>query len=87
ELMVGHPTLSDQERSQMLMVMQRLTGHMELSLPLALAENHPDLMMQLAPLIKGGMMTRNGDRLAMSAQLKDLSVNVNGTVIPLPPLF
>ncbi|WP_297793145.1 DUF945 family protein [uncultured Marinobacter sp.] len=87
ELMVGHPTLSDQERSQMLMVMQRLTGHMELSLPLALAENHPDLMMQLAPLIKEGMMTRNGDRLSMSAQLKDLSVNVNGTVIPLPPLF
>ncbi len=87
ELMVEHPTLSDQERSQMLMVMQRLTGHMELSLPLALAENHPDLMMQLAPLIKEGMMTRNGDRLAMSAQLKDLSVNVNGTVIPLPPLF
>ncbi|MCG2580204.1 MAG: YdgA family protein [Marinobacter sp.] len=87
ELMIEHPTLSDEERSQMLMVMQRLTGHMKLSLPLALAENHPDLMMQLAPLIKEGMMTRNGDRLAMSAQLKDLAVDVNGTVIPLPPLF
>ncbi|WP_228257350.1 DUF945 family protein [Marinobacter sp. NP-4(2019)] len=87
ELMVEHPTLSDQERSQMLMVMQRLTGHMKLSLPLALAENHPELMMQLAPLIKEGMMTRSGDHLTMSAQLKDLSVDVNGTVIPLPPLF
>ncbi|MFL1468076.1 DUF945 family protein [Marinobacter sp. HN1S83] len=87
ELMVRHPTLSDQERSQMLMVMQRLTGQMQLSLPVALAENHPELMMQLAPLIKEGMMTRNGDRLAMSAELKDLALNVNGTAIPLPPLF
>ena len=71
----------------MLMVMQRLTGEVEFSLPVALADNHPALMMQLAPLIKEGMMTREGDRLSLQAQLKDLALDVNGVVIPLPPLL
>ena len=43
--------------------------------------------MQLAPLIKQGMMTQQGDRLAMEAQLKDLALDVNGVMIPLPPLL
>lgn len=87
KVMVGHPSLSDDERSQMLMIMQRLTGQLEVSLPVALSENHPALQMQLAPLIKQGMMTQQGDRLAMEAQLKDLALDVNGVMIPLPPLL
>lgn len=71
----------------MLMVMQRLTGQVAVSLPAALADKYPALMMQLAPLIKEGMMEQQGDRLSMEAELKDLALNVNGVVIPLPPLL
>ncbi|MGB1951629.1 MAG: DUF945 family protein [Marinobacter sp.] len=87
EVMIGHPRLSDQERAEMLMVMQRLTGQVAVSLPAVLADKYPALMMQLAPLIKEGMMVQQGGRLSMEAELKDLALNVNGVVIPLPPLL
>ncbi|MEX2476260.1 DUF945 family protein [Marinobacter sp.] len=87
QVMIGHPALSDEERAKMLMVMQRLTGEMDVSLPVALAEDHPALMMQIAPLIKQGMMTEEGDRFRLSAELKDLALDVNGVILPLPPLL
>jgi uncharacterized protein YdgA (DUF945 family) len=86
-LEISHPELSDAERDQMLMVMQRLTGTLNLSLPLALAENYPVLRMQLAPLIKEGLLVRDGERLVMDGRLQDLVLNVNGVEIPLPPLL
>lgn len=86
-MMIGHPPLSDEEQSEMLMVMQRLTGQLEVSLPVVLADKYPALMLQLAPLIKEGMMVQQGDRLSMEAQLRDLALDVNGVIIPLPPLL
>ena len=87
DLVITHPELSADEKSGMLMVMQRLTGEMNLSLPVALAENYPDLRMQVAPLIKQGLLVQEGDRLKMKANMKDLQVDVNGVVMPLPPVF
>ncbi|MGM0768650.1 MAG: DUF945 family protein [Pseudomonadota bacterium] len=87
QAMLGHPALSKAERAQMLMVMQRLTGQLELSLPVALVDSYPALRMQLAPLIKQGMVVEQGDRLSLDAQLKDLALDVNGVIIPLPPLL
>ena len=86
-LEISHPELSGAERDQMLMVMQRLTGELNLSLPLALAENHPALQMQVAPLIKEGLLVRDGEQLVMDGRLQDLVLNVNGVEIPLPPLL
>ncbi len=87
DLVITHPELSADEKAEMLMVMQRLTGEMNLSLPVALAENYPDVRIQVAPLIKQGLLVQEGDELKMKANMKDLQVDVNGTVMPLPPVF
>ncbi|MCL7943148.1 DUF945 family protein [Marinobacter sp. ATCH36] len=87
EIMVQHPSLSDEEKDQMMMVMQRLTGNLDLSMPLALVEQYPELGMQVAPLIKQGMVVQEGDRLRVQGTLEDLALDINGNLIPLPPLF
>ena len=43
--------------------------------------------MQVAPLIKEGLLVRDGERLVMDGRLQDLVLNVNGVEIPLPPLL
>jgi len=86
-LMITHPELSADQKAEMLMVMQQLTGEMNLSVPLVLAENYPAVRMQLAPLIKQGFLVPEGDRLVLAARLNDMVVDVNGQEIPLPPLF
>ncbi|ARM82695.1 DUF945 family protein [Marinobacter salarius] len=87
EIMVQHPSLSDDEKDQMMMVMQQLTGNLDVSMPLALVEQHPELGMQVAPLIKQGMVVQEGDRLRIQGTLEDLALDINGNVIPLPPIF
>lgn len=84
---IRHPELTPEEKADMLMVMQRLNGDMNLSLPLALVERYPDLQLQLAPLIKQGLLVREGERLVMQARMEDLVLDVNGVEIPLPPLL
>ncbi len=87
EIMVQHPSLSDDEKDQMMMVMQRLTGNLDLSMPLALVEQYPELGMQVAPLIKQGLVVQEGDRVRVQGKLEDLALDINGNLIPLPPLF
>jgi len=84
---ISHPTLTADQKAEMLMVMQRLTGEMNLSLPLALAESHPELQLQLAPMIKQGLLVQDGERLVLNASMEDLLLDVNGVEIPLPPLL
>lgn len=84
---VRHPELDAEQASSMLLVMQGLTGDLNLTLPLALAERHPAVMMQLAPLIKQGLLVQEGDRLVMKGEMEDLLLTVNGIEIPLPPLL
>lgn len=87
KVMISHPELPEDQKAEMLMVMQQLTGEMNLSVPSVLAEDYPAVRMQLAPLIKQGLLVPEGDRLVLSARLNDMVVNVNGQEIPLPPLF
>lgn len=87
ELMVSHPELSDEEASRSMMVMQGLTGNFDISMPTALVDQNPGLAMQVAPLIKQGMVVQNGDRLSMVGTLEDMALDINGNVLPLPPLF
>ena len=87
DLELAHPRLSDTERQQMLMVMQRLTGSLSFSLPVALAEQYPEIRMQVAPLVKQGFFVQEGDRLVMRGQLQDMVLNINDVALPLPPLM
>lgn len=87
QMAIRHPELDAEQASSMLLVMQGLTGDLNLTLPLALAEQHPAVMLQLAPLIKQGLLVQEGDRLVMKGQMEDLLLTVNGIEIPLPPLL
>ncbi|QBM18929.1 hypothetical protein MARI_30720 [Marinobacter sp. JH2] len=84
---ISHPELSEDERTNMLMVMQRLKGSVNLTMPLALAEKDPAVRMQLSPLVKKGLFVRDGDELVMNGQMEDLVLDINGVQIPLPPLL
>ncbi|WP_417515673.1 DUF945 family protein [Marinobacter sp.] len=86
-LVISHPELTADQKAEMLMVMQQLTGEMNLSVPSVLAEDYPAVRMQLAPLVKQGLLVTEGDRLVLAARLNDMVINVNGQEIPLPPLF
>jgi uncharacterized protein YdgA (DUF945 family) len=87
ELMIRHPELSEQEKSRAMMVMQGLTGNFDISMPAVLVDDNPALAMQVAPLIKQGMVIQDGDRLRMAGTLEDMALTINGNVLPLPPLF
>ncbi|MBE0486968.1 DUF945 family protein [Marinobacter sp.] len=84
---ISHPALSDSERANMLMVMQQLTGSLDFSMPLALAENYPDVRMQVAPLIKQGLLVERGGQLALTGRMENLTLDINGIEFPLPPLL
>lgn len=87
DLVIRHPELTPEQKAGMLLVMQQLEGSLNIRIPAALAENYPAVRMQVAPLIKQGLLVQDGEELAMKASLKDLTVDVNGHEIPLPPLF
>ena len=84
---ISHPELVGAERDAMLMVMQGLTGDLDFSMPVALAENYSAVGMQVAPLIKQGLLVQEGDRLVMEGRMEDLMLDINGLQIPLPPLL
>jgi len=56
-------------------------------MPAVLVDDNPVLAMQVAPLIKQGMVIQDGDRLRMAGTLEDMALTINGNVLPLPPLF
>ena len=87
ELMISHPQLSDDEKSQSMMVMQGLTGNFDISMPTVLVDENPALALQVAPLIKQGMVVQDGDKLRLSGKLEDMALKINGNTLPLPPLF
>lgn len=84
---ITHPELTEDKKAEMLMVMQQLTGEMNMSVPMVLVEDYPLVRMQLAPLVKQGLLVPEGDRLVLAAKLNDMVVDVNGQEIPLPPLL
>ncbi|WP_179959326.1 DUF945 family protein [Marinobacter changyiensis] len=86
-LMLRHPELSDDDRAAMTLVMQRLTGELSIAIPVALAEAKPGLMTELRPLIEQGFLVRDNDTFRLEAELKDLDVDLNGQIIPLPPMI
>jgi len=84
---VSHPELSEAEHANMLMVMQRLTGSLDFTMPLALVNKYPAVQMQVAPLVKQGLLVESGGQLVMKGQMQDLVLDLNGVEFPVPPLF
>ena len=84
---ISHPELAGAEKDAMLMVMQGLTGELDFSMPMALVEDYAAVRMQVAPLIKQGLLVQEGDRLVMDGRMEDLVLDINGLQIPLPPLL
>ncbi len=87
QLMFHHPELPADQADQLGLVMQRLTGDLDLQLPAALVASQPALMAELEPLVAQGLVVREGDVYRIEARLRDLEVDVNGQVIPLPPMI
>jgi hypothetical protein len=87
ELMIRHPELSEQEKSRAMMVMQGLTGNFDISMPSVLVDDNQTLALQIAPLIKEGIVVQEGDRLRMVGTLEDMALTINGNVLPLPPIL
>ncbi|WP_166257145.1 DUF945 family protein [Marinobacter salicampi] len=87
ELMLRHPELSQQEAEDMALVMERLTGNLDLRLPAELVSSQPALLNQMAPLIEQGLITPDGEDYVLDAELENLQLDVNGTLIPLPPMI
>lgn len=84
---ISHPELSGTEKDAMLMVMQGLTGELDFSMPMALAEDYAAVRMQVAPLIKQGLLVQEGERLVMGGRMAELVLDINDLQIPLPPLL
>lgn len=86
-LEIRHPRLSDDERQQMLMVMQQLSGDLEFSLPAELMERYPRLRAQLQPMLDQGLLVLDGDRYRLEAHFEELEAEINGEMMPLPPMI
>ncbi|MEX0604615.1 MAG: DUF945 family protein [Marinobacter sp.] len=86
-LVLRHPELSEDERAALSLVMQRLTGELSITIPVALAEAQPVLMTELLPLIEQGLLVRDDETFKLEADLKDLELDVNSQIIPLPPMI
>lgn len=87
ELMLRHPKLSEEKAEEIALVMERLTGNLDLRLPAELVRSQPALLNEMAPLIEQGLITRNGGDYVLDAELENLQLDVNGTLIPLPPMI
>lgn len=86
-IMLQHPTLPVAKRDELMLIMQRLTGSANLTVPAGLVASNAPLMNRLRLLLKQGLVTRKGDSFLFSATLKDLALTINGKEIPLPPLI
>lgn len=86
-LMVSHPKLNEDQKSQTFMVLENLTGDLELSVPAVLVQQNPMLSQQVGPLVQQGMIVQDGDLLRVQGRLEGMVFNINGNEIPLPPMF
>lgn len=85
--MFSHPQLEASDVTPQTLIMEQLTGDVNLRLPAALIEAQPSLEAQLAPLLQQGFLVQDGDDVTLDARLEDMAVTINETTIPLPPVM
>ncbi|WP_158222360.1 DUF945 family protein [Tamilnaduibacter salinus] len=86
-LSLSHPEVAPNKRDSMPLIMQQLTGKLDLSLPVALVKQVPRLERDAESLTRQGFLKRDGETYSVDASLKDMQVNLNGETIPVPPLI
>lgn len=86
-LSVSHPQLDASAQASMGLVMEQLSGQFQVRIPVALAERYPEVAEQVAPLLMQGLLVQDEDVFRLDASLENLQINLNGQVIPLPPMI
>ncbi|SFR81715.1 Uncharacterized conserved protein YdgA, DUF945 family [Marinobacter daqiaonensis] len=84
---ISHPPVAADDQAEMAMVMAGLEGEVRLRIPRALAENNPEIAEELAPMIMQGALVEEGDHYVMKATLKDMEIDLNGQVMPIPAMM
>lgn len=84
---LSHPEVPEDERDAMALVMQQMTGELELTVPVALIEKEPSLIRQVQGLVQQGLIVQDGDRYKIKASLSDMMLDINGNQMSVPPLI
>lgn len=84
---LSHPTVPEDERAQMPLIVQQLTGELELSVPVALFEGRPGLTQDLEGLVQQGLLVREGAVYRVDAKLANMMLTINKQEFPVPPLI
>ncbi|MGP4845172.1 DUF945 family protein [Marinobacter sp. 1Y8] len=84
---LSHPEVPEDERDAMPLVMQQMTGELELTVPVALIEKEPSLIRQVQGLVQQGLIVQDGDRYKIKASLNDMMLDINGNQMSVPPLI
>ncbi|WP_111496935.1 DUF945 family protein [Marinobacter bohaiensis] len=84
---LSHPAVPADQRADMPLIVQQLTGELDLSAPVALFQSEPEMAANLENLVQQGILTRDGDRYRIEAEVADMAVNLNGREMPIPPLL
>lgn len=84
---LSHPAIPEDERAQMPLVVQQLSGELALSMPVALFESRPGLAQDLEGLVQQGVLVRDGDAYRIDAELDDMMLKLNEQEFPVPPLI
>jgi uncharacterized protein YdgA (DUF945 family) len=87
DAMFSHPELEASAVNGQTLIMEQLTGEANLRIPTSLVEVQPTLQQQVAPLLQQGLLVEDGDDLVLEARMEDLAVDINGNVMPLPPVM
>ncbi|ROT98887.1 DUF945 domain-containing protein [Marinobacter sp. R17] len=82
-----HPEVPKAKQADMPLIVQQLTGELELSAPVALLEEDPDVSRNLQGLVQQGILKRDGDVYRIKAKLDNMMLDINGQSYPLPPLI
>ncbi|WP_148864444.1 DUF945 family protein [Marinobacter fonticola] len=84
---LSHPAVPEDERAQMPLIVQQLSGELDLSVPVALFEGRPALAQNLEGLVRQGVLVRDGDVYRIDAELADMMLKINEQEFPIPPLI
>ncbi|BES73497.1 hypothetical protein RE428_45150 [Marinobacter nanhaiticus D15-8W] len=84
---LSHPTVPENERAQMPLIVQQLRGELALAVPVALFESRPGLAQDMEGLVQQGFLVRDGDVYRIDAKLADMTLKVNEQAFPVPPLI
>lgn len=83
-----HPQLEPDQREDMVSLLQHSKGGLDLKLPSALVENAPpEVGQQIYQLYQQGLIREENGQLLLNIELDQMTLNVNGQALRIPPLI